>query len=86
VTTRLLTPTAAPRRRFGIAQRLRFSDQRVTMPGALPVSERVSDVLLGAGINWTPHWGLTPPCSTTPRPQLAAHHGGARYSPGSSAP
>ncbi|MCZ2104314.1 MAG: LPS-assembly protein LptD [Comamonadaceae bacterium] len=58
-TTRLLDPaTGAEALRLGIAQRLRFSDQRVTMPGVAVVSERISDVLLGAGIHWTPEWGL----------------------------
>ena len=58
-TTRFLdAETGAEAARFGVAQRLRFSDQKVTMPGALPSEERWSDVLLGAGINWTPRWGF----------------------------
>ena len=45
---RLLDPaTGAEAARFGIAQRLRFTDQLVTLPGAAPVSERLSDLLLG---------------------------------------
>ena len=85
VTTRLLHPeTGAEAARFGVAQRLRFADQRVTMPGALPVTDRVSDVLLGAGINWTPQWGLdstvqyNPKTSRSQRTTLLL-----RYSPGS---
>ena len=59
VTSRLLDPdTGAEAARFAVAQRLRYSDQRVTLPGQLPVSERLSDILLGAGINWTPEWGF----------------------------
>jgi LPS-assembly protein len=58
-TTRLLDPdTGAEAARFGIAQRLRFKDQLVTLPGAAPVSERLSDVLLGASINWDPKWSF----------------------------
>ena len=51
-TTRLLDPdTGAEAARFGMAQRLRFKDQRVTLPGGAPVSERLSDVLFGASVN-----------------------------------
>ena len=40
-TTRLLDPdTGAEAASFGVAQRLRFKDQRVTLPGVAPVSER----------------------------------------------
>ena len=58
-TTRYLdAETGAEAARFGIAQRLRFSDQKVTMPGAAPSTDSWSDILLGAGINWTPKWGF----------------------------
>ena len=83
-TTRLLDPdTGAEAARFGIAQRLRFSDQRVTMPGATPVSERLSDVLLGAGINWTPEWGLDTTVQYNPKNgEFMRSTVAARYSPG----
>ncbi len=59
LTSRLIDArTGAESARFGIAQRLRFSDQNVVLPGQAPVSERLSDVMLGAGLNWTPEWGL----------------------------
>ena len=59
VTTRFLDPdTGADSLRLGVAQRLRFKDQQVTMPGEAPVTDRVSDILLGAGLNWTPQWGF----------------------------
>lgn len=45
--------------RAGIAQRLRFTDQRVTLPGQDPISERWSDLLFGGGINWTPKWSTS---------------------------
>ena len=58
-TTRLLEPdTGAEVARFGVAQRLRFKDQLVTLPGTPPVSERISDLLFGASVNWTPKWAL----------------------------
>lgn len=44
--------------RLGLAQRLRFADQNVTLPGAAPVRERISDIMLGASVNWNPQWSL----------------------------
>ncbi|MBA2962864.1 MULTISPECIES: LPS-assembly protein LptD [Ramlibacter] len=59
VTSRLIEPdTGAELARFGFAQRLRFQDQLVTLPGVAPVTERVSDLLLGASLNWIPKWSL----------------------------
>ena len=59
VTSRLIDPdTGAEAARFGIAQRLRFSDQQVTLPGVLPVNDRISDLLLGSTLNWVPQWSL----------------------------
>ena len=59
LTSRLLNPeTGAELMRAGMAQRLRFSDQQVTLPGQLPVTDRVSDLLFGTTINWTPQWSL----------------------------
>ncbi len=56
-TTRLLDPaTGAEAAKFGVAQRLRFEDQRVTLPGRPPVSERLSDVLFGASVKLVPQW------------------------------
>ena len=40
--------------RLGIAQRMRFSDQRVTLPGVTPDTQGMSDLLLGASTRWTP--------------------------------
>ena len=55
VTSRLLDPaTGAEAARFGVAQRLRFADQSVTLPGGLPVTDRISDLLFGTSINWNP--------------------------------
>jgi LPS-assembly protein len=58
VSTRLLDPaTGAQAASFGVAQRLRFKDQFVVLPGQQPVSERLSDILFGASVAWVPQWG-----------------------------
>ena len=45
--------------RFGVAQRLRFEEQRVTLnPGDTPAAAGFSDVLLGASVNINDHWAL----------------------------
>ncbi len=84
VTTRLLDPaTGGEAARFGMAQRLRFSDQRVTLPGVTPVSERLSDVLLGASINWNPRWSVDSTLQFNPKTGRSIRTTlGGRYSPG----
>jgi LPS-assembly protein len=83
-TTRLLDPdTGAEAARFGIAQRLRFKDQRVTLPGGAPVSERLSDVLFGASVNWVPQWSTDATVQYNPKTRQSIRSTiGARYSPG----
>lgn len=44
--------------KFGVAQRLRFRDQNVVLPGATPISERLSDLLVGARLSWDPRWSF----------------------------
>ncbi len=57
LTTRLIDPdSGAEAVRFGFAQRLRFADQDVTLPGGTPVTDRLSDTLVGGSVNWTPQW------------------------------
>ena len=57
LSSRLLdADTGAQAARFDIAQRIRFKDQRVVLPGEVPASERLSDILLGASLNWVPQW------------------------------
>ena len=84
VSTRLLDPdNGAEAARFGIAQRVRFADQKVNLPGVAPVSERLSDVLLGAGISWTPQWGFDSTVQYNPKTRRSIRSTvGARYSPG----
>ncbi|MFT3813063.1 MAG: LPS-assembly protein LptD [Acidovorax sp.] len=59
VTSRLLDPkTGAEALRLGVAQLVRFSDQRVQLPGVAPATDRLGDVLLGAAVNWVPQWSF----------------------------
>jgi LPS-assembly protein len=59
VTTRWLDPASgAETARLGVAQRLRFADQNVTLPGELPADDRLSDLLLGGAVHWDPRWSF----------------------------
>ena len=84
LTTRLLNPaTGAEAARFGIAQRLRFKDQNVTLPGGTPVADRISDVLLGASVNWDPKWGFDATVQFNPTTEQSVRSTiGVRYNPG----
>jgi LPS-assembly protein len=44
--------------RMGLAQRIRFSDQRVVLPGQAAATSGLSDLLLGAGVRWDDRWTL----------------------------
>lgn len=85
VTSRLLDPdTGAEAAKFGIAQRLRFKEQQVTLPGGTPDPAGFSDLLLGTTINWTPQWSL----DASEQINLKTHDSisssvGGHYSPGS---
>jgi LPS-assembly protein len=57
LTSRLLEPASgAEIVRLNYAQRLRFKDQRVTLPGGAADTSRLSDMLFGATINWSSRW------------------------------
>jgi LPS-assembly protein len=83
LTSRLLNPeTGAEALRVGVAQRLRFKDQQVTLPGAVPVSERLSDLLLGATVNLTPVWALDTTVQYNPKTNISERSTiGGRYNP-----
>ncbi|MBP7566546.1 MAG: LPS-assembly protein LptD [Burkholderiaceae bacterium] len=83
LTTRLIDPASgAEAARLGIAQRLRFSDQNVTLPGAPPVSERLSDVMLGGAVNWTRQWSVDSTVQFNPKTNRSIRTTiGTRYSP-----
>lgn len=56
-TSRLIDPqTGGETARFALAQRLRFATQDVTLPGDDPNSDKFSDLLAGASVNWNAHW------------------------------
>ena len=84
LTTRLLDPNnGAEVARLGLAQRLRLDDQNVTLPGGAAVVERFSDVLLGAGLNWSPQWSVDSTFQFNPKTEKSTRATvGARYSPG----
>ncbi|MBL0421249.1 LPS-assembly protein LptD [Ramlibacter sp. AW1] len=69
--------------RFGLAQRLRYEDQRVTLGGAPPIADRFSDILLGASVNWSPTWASEATVQYNPRTDRSERATiGARYNPG----
>jgi len=84
VTSRLLDPTTgAETARFGVAQRFRFSDQQVSLPGTPAVSERLSDVLVGAAVNWVPQWSVDSTVQFNRKTGRSIRSTiGARYQPG----
>ena len=83
VTSRLLNrDTGAEAVRVGVAQRLRFADQKVTLPGGLPVTDRISDLLFGTSINWVPEWSFDSTVQYNPKIGKSERSTfGARYSP-----
>ena len=83
LTSRLLDPdTGAEALRLGVAQRLRFKDRQVTLPGVVPVSERLSDLLFGASVNLTPAWALDSTVQYNPKSNISERSTvGGRYNP-----
>ena len=85
ITTRLLDPdTGAESARFGIAQRYRYADQQITLPGVAPSPAGLSDVLLGAAFNWNNRWVFDSTVQYNPTTEKSIRSTvGARYNPGS---
>jgi LPS-assembly protein len=83
LTTRFIdSDTGAETARFGVAQRLRFKDQRVVLPGEEVVNDRLSDLLLGASINWTPKWAFDSTFQYNPKERRSIRSSiGGRYNP-----
>ena len=84
LTSRLIHPVSGVEgARFGIAQRLRMKDQRTVLPTeAGPVSERVSDVLMGATVNLNPAWMLDSTFQYNPKTEQSMRSvAGLRYNP-----
>ena len=44
--------------RVGVAQRIRFSDQQVVLPGQAATPTGLSDILFGAAVRWNDRWSL----------------------------
>ena len=84
LSSRLLDPdTGVESLRFGVAQRLRFTDQTVTLPGGAAVADRLSDLLLGTTITWDPRWTFDTSVQFNANTELPVRTtAGARYSPG----
>ena len=84
VSTRLLDPqSGAQLANFGIAQRFRFADQSVTLPGGTPSLAGLSDVMLGASVNWDRHWVLDSTVQYNPSTSQSVRSSvGTRYTPG----
>ncbi|WP_416232797.1 LPS-assembly protein LptD [Comamonas aquatica] len=84
LTTRYLNPTdGAEVARFGVAQRLRFADQRVGLGYDTLGQKGWSDILVGAGVNWNNKWStdaLVQYNRDTQRTARSAISG--RYTPG----
>jgi LPS-assembly protein len=56
-TSRFIDPaTGSESARFGLAQILRLKDQRVLLPGEVPLNDRFSDTLVGATVNVDSKW------------------------------
>jgi len=83
-TSRLIDPASGNElARFGIAQRLRLSDQNVVLPGAEPVAERLSDMLVGARLNWNPRWAFEGNVQFNPKNRESVRTTlSTRYTPG----
>jgi LPS-assembly protein len=83
VTSRLLhADTGAEALRVGVAQRVRFRDRQVRLPGEVPVSERLSDLLFGSTVNLTPAWSLETTVQYNPKTNISDRATvGGRYSP-----
>ena len=79
LTSRLLDPaTGAEAVRLGVAQRLRYEDQKVP-----PATDRVSDLLVGASVNWVPQWTFDSTVQYNPKIRLSERATyGVRYNPG----
>ena len=83
LTSRLLSPdTGAEWLSFGVAQRIRLGDQNVVLPGQTPSTERISDVLFGGSLNWSPEWAFNGTVQYNPKTNQSVRTTlGGRYTP-----
>lgn len=68
--------------RLSYAQRLRFRDQRVTLPGGVADTARLSDMLFGATVQWSQNWLLDSTVQFNPKIRRSQRGTlSARYTP-----
>jgi LPS-assembly protein len=81
--SKLLNPESGVENlRLTLAQRLRFADQNVVLPGEAPATAKVSDLLFGVGLNWNPQWQLDSTVQYSPTDNRSVRATVlARYSP-----
>ena len=85
LSTRFLDPDSGSQTaRFGIAQRLRFEPQQVTLDSTgTPAQTGLSDLLLGSEVNVNEHWALESTTQYNPLTEQSVRATlGARYNPG----
>jgi LPS-assembly protein len=59
LTSRLLDPdSGAEALRLDLAQRYRFSEQKVTLAGSTPSRQGLSDIMLGTSLHWDARWSF----------------------------
>ena len=84
-TSRFIDPeTGAEGARFGVAQRLRMQEQRVTLPDDPTAKGGVSDLLAGASLNLSRAWAVDTTVQYNPKTDnFLRRVVGGRYNPGS---
>lgn len=84
VTSRFLeADTGTEALRLSLAQRLRFRNAQVTLPGTLPALSGLSDLLLGASVRANPRWRFDSTVQISPNTQQSVRSNlVARYNPG----
>lgn len=82
-TSRLIDPVSgAEVLSVGVAQRLRFSDQRVTLPGEDTITDRLSDLLVGGRVQLSDLWQVNSTVQFNTKTQESVRTTiGARYTP-----
>jgi LPS-assembly protein len=85
LTSRFIDPdTGAEGARFGVAQRLRMQEQRVTLPDDPTAKSGISDLLGGASLNLSKAWALDSTVQYNPKTNnFLRRIVGGRYNPGS---
>lgn len=69
--------------RLGLAQRALLADQKVTLPRGTPVTETLSDTLVGARVQWDPLWSVDTNVQFNAKSKESVRTTiGGRYTPG----